>query len=188
MIFKRLNLRKYWFQFSFQRLNFSIFSLLLLLDFSIEKCYFPSIQWSSEWSKLTEFCCSWPAWIINPIFRQQYLLNFSFNASLENSLHDAESLFLESWISLVHRNWKTDSLKVAKFFYFWFILIFQHDPLEKNHWNSLLLCEMTMTSFWKVFTGSTFWLCPVDWNVDRLDMQKGSVIVFRLAIYTLNNP
>ena len=37
--------------------------------------------------------------------------------------------------------------------------------------------ELTVTSCWMFLRWNKFWLCPLDWNVDKLNMQKGSINV-----------
>ena len=46
--------------------------------------------------------------------------------------------------------------------------------------------ELTVTSFWMLHGWSKFWLCPLDWNVDESNMQKGSTSAVNMSIFKLN--
>ena len=88
----------------------------------------------------------------------------------------------------LHWTWCPYCSNVAKVLLMLNSLDIQTRPSWKQHfWIRLSRCELALASFWMFLRWNNFWLFPLDWNVDRLDMQKGSINVQSMSIFKLNN-
>ena len=82
-------------------------------------------------------------------------------------------------------SWLTKSAKVLLAFIY--LDIATRRSRKQYFWNRPSRSDLTVTSFWRFVRWNYFWLCPFDWNVDRLNMQKGSINVLSMLIFKLIN-
>ena len=75
--------------------------------------------------------------------------------------------YLESWLTKCGKS----SISVD-------YLDIPNRPSRKQHfWIRRSKSKLTVAFFWMFLRWKNFWLCPLDWNVDKLNMQKGSIII-----------
>ena len=184
MIFKLVFLPEYCFEFVLQGLllKFSNFTALLLLE-----SYFSSIQWFSVLPELelTESAVG----LAMPRKPISYFFNstsFIFPLTIQ-SIGCFWSRFFNPKIRetcLLHRTWSPDWPNVAKVF---IVLSYLDTPTRfsrKQHfWIRRLRSELAVTSSWTFLRWNKIWLCPIDWNVDNLNLQKVSIIVVSMPIF-----
>ena len=133
-------------------------------------------------------CWSWHASIINLMFLQLYLPHFPFNVSIDGFLLEAGCSFLKKNHEnyLLHWTWCLDWPNVTKVLLVLNYLDIPTRPSWKHHfWLRLSRCKLAVTSFWMFLRWNKFWLLPLDWNLDKLNMQKGSMNALGMSIFKL---
>ena len=164
----------------------SVFSYLLLLHNSNITFYFSCFQWNSEWPEFDRKCCwSWHASRINLLFLRLYFLHFSFNASIDSFLHETDGSFLKIMkFVFVHRTWSPDWPNVAKVLLLLNYLDVPNRASRKQHFCiRLSRSRLRVASFRRFLRWNNFWLCPLNWNVDKLNKQKGSNNVVSMSFF-----
>ena len=166
----------------------SNFSLLLLLHVSIQKCYFSSIQWNSEWPGVTEIAddLDMPRYSIWIFFTST---SFIFLSTFESVVFNWGRLFIpiNHKICLLHRTWSPDWPNVGKLLLVLNYLNIPNRPSRKQHfWFRLSRSELEVKCLRMLRSWNKFWLRPLDWIADKLNMQKASSIVVSRSIFKLN--
>ena len=89
---------------------------------------------------------------------------------------------------LLHRIWSPHWPNVAKVIIVLNYLDIPNPTSRKQrYWIRLSRSEMTVTSFWTFLPYDKFWLRLLDWNFDKLNMQKGSInVVCRLSNWLIS--
>ena len=131
-------------------------------------------------------CWSWHAWIINLKFLQLYLLHFPFKVSIDSFLLEADFSFLKDmkiifYIELGVIDWPT----VAEVLLVLNYLDIPTRPSWEPFWICLSRCKLAVTSFSMFLWWNKFWLLPLDWYFDKLNMQKGSINVLSMSTFKL---
>ena len=76
-------------------------------------------------------------------------------------------------ICLLHRIWFPEWPKVVKVLFVFNYFDVSTRPSQKQLFRiRLSRSQLTLTSFWIFPKWNYFWLCPVDWNNDRLKLQN----------------
>ena len=59
--------------------------------------------------------------------------------------------------------------------------------LKTTFWIGLSRCEMAVATSWMFVRWNKFRVSPLDWIVDKLNMQKGSINVLMFLVYRFSN-
>ena len=123
-----------------------------------------------------KYCWSWPTSKISYFLSSTSFIfpstcqSITFKLKLTVNSQKSWNLFF------LHRTWSPDWPNVAKILLVLIYLDIPNRPSWKQYfWIRLSRCDMTVTSFWMFLRWNKFWLPPLDWNVDELNMQKGSI-------------